>query len=65
MATSIQAAQAAAVNSTTPVGKKDSDGDGDKSGAAGASKIGPAVVLSLANTKVNDAAQGDPDGDGH
>jgi hypothetical protein len=60
----LQASQASAV-SATAVTKKDSDGDSDKSGASAAPKIGPAVLLSLSNTKANDAAQGDPDHDGH
>jgi hypothetical protein len=62
MTSAIHGAQAAPVNQVSqPVAKKDSDGDSDKSGAA---SIGPAVQLSLSTTK-NDAAQGDPDHDGH
>jgi hypothetical protein len=48
--------------------KRDSDGDNDGSKAKSTSGgFGPAVVLSLSNAsaKVNDAAQGDPDHDGH
>lgn len=65
MSNTIQAAHAASILSTGTVGRKDSDGGADKSGAASSGKIGPAVILSLLNTKANDAAQGDPDHDGH
>ncbi len=71
MSNSIHAAVAAAAAQTpsepisTPGGKESSKSE--------PFKLGPAVTLSLSNTKalgpvpakVNDAAQGDPDGDGH
>ncbi len=44
-----------------------SDGGNDAAKASAASKIGPAVIMSLSNTaqaKAPDAAQGDPDHDG-
>jgi hypothetical protein len=59
------AAAAYAAQSTKSVGRDaDGDNDGSKSAApSSASKIGPAVIMSLSNT-APDAAQGDPDGDG-
>lgn len=58
------ATQSVSSNAPAPAPKaSDSDGDHDGSKAASGSKIGPAVIVSL--SKPNDAAQGDPDHDGH
>lgn len=71
MSNPIHAAAAASVIQTPnkPISKPD-DKELKKSEPF---KLGPAVTLSLSNTKANtqapakvdDAAQGDPDGDGH
>ncbi len=67
MINSVSSASTQAVSAASQVQAKPVDSDGDNDGskaASAASKIGPAVIVSLSGAGKSDAAQGDPDHDG-